>query len=105
GRSVGAVGLAVSDGGGVGQGAVAGDRRRGLGWCLAVVRRLALALEQRVAFELFLDLGGELLGGQLQRLDRLLELRRHDERLALTQIHALAYGHRSILQSVKRSPR
>ncbi len=53
-------------------------RRRGLG-------RLALrAFEQRVLLDLGLDVGHELEVGELQQLDRLLQLRRHDQRLRLS---------------------
>ena len=62
------------------------DRRR-LGLVTARLR-LLLALEQRVLLELALDVGRELEVRQLQKLDRLLELRRHHQALALTQVEA-----------------
>ena len=43
-------------------------------------------LEKRILLELLSDIGGELEVGQLQQLDRLLQLRRHDQGLALAQI-------------------
>ncbi len=50
--------------------------------------RLALlvAFEQRILFELGLDEGLELEVRHLQKLDRLLQLRRHDQGLALPQL-------------------
>jgi hypothetical protein len=43
-------------------------------------------LQQRVALQLFLDIGRQVLIRQFQQLDCLLELRRHDEGLRLAQI-------------------
>ena len=48
-----------------------------------------LALEQRIALELALDIVGEFEIRQLQQLDRLLQLRRHDQGLALLQLQPL----------------
>ena len=45
-----------------------------------------LAFEQGVLFELLFDKGRELDIGQLQQLDRLLQLRRHHQRLALPDL-------------------
>jgi hypothetical protein len=55
---------------------------------------LAGALEQRIALELVLHVGGEVQIRQLQQLDRLHELRRHHERLALANQQLLGKGHR-----------
>ena len=49
---------------------------------LAVALAL-VALQQRIAFQLGLDEGVELQVGQLQQLDRLLQLGRDDQPLAL----------------------
>ena len=57
----------------------------GLAGRCAVVGGLG-RLEKRVLLELLSDIGGELEVGQLQQLDRLLQLRRHDQGLALAQI-------------------
>ena len=45
-----------------------------------------VALEQRIALELRLDEGVELEVGQLQQPNRLLQLRRHHQLLALPQL-------------------
>ena len=49
---------------------------------------LLLALEERVLLELALDVGRQLEIAQLQQLDRLLQLRRHHQSLALTHIQS-----------------
>src|SRR5262249_38807593 len=54
----------------------------------------ARALQQRIALELVLHVGGEVEIGQLQQLDRLHELRRHHERLALADQQLLRECHR-----------
>ena len=48
-----------------------------------------VALEQRIALELALDIFGQFEIRQLQQLDRLLQLRRHDQGLALPQLQTL----------------
>ncbi len=65
------------------------------------------ALEQRVALQLLLDEGGDLLVGELQQLDRLPQLRRHDQRLALAELETRADGHRRrpFPYRLNRSPR
>ena len=50
---------------------------------------LASGLQQRVALKLGVDVGGEVEVGELQQLDRLHELRRHHERLALPDFKSL----------------
>jgi hypothetical protein len=72
--------------------AVFGGRRLGLARGLAV-RRGIVSFEQRVRFELLLDESRHLDIRQLQQLDRLLQLRRHHQRLGLTQIEALGESH------------
>ncbi len=60
-------------------------------------RRLILALgalEQRIAFELALDIGGEIEAGELQQLDGLHQLRRHHQGLALAELQSLRQRHR-----------
>jgi hypothetical protein len=52
-----------------------------------------IALKQRVLFDLALDIGGELDIGELQQLDRLLQLRGHDKGLALPDIEPLGESH------------
>ncbi len=52
------------------------------------LRALVLALEERVLLELALDVGRKLEVAQLQQLDRLLQLRRHHQGLALTHIQS-----------------
>jgi hypothetical protein len=58
--------------------ALDGDRRVDLAAGLCV-----LALQQRIALQLGLDEGLQLKVGQLQQLDRLLQLGRDDQTLAL----------------------
>ena len=61
----------------------------GLGSAPAPRRRLVVALvalEQRVALELGLDIGDEVEIGELQQLDGLHQLRRHHQRLALAEL-------------------
>ena len=48
-----------------------------------------IALEQRIAFKLAFDIGLQLEVGHLQQLDRLLQLRRHDQGLALFEFEAV----------------
>ena len=57
-------------------------RRLGLG-------RRFIALEQRILLDLGIDIEGKLDVRQLQQLDRLLQLRRHDQRLRLPKIETL----------------
>ena len=61
------------------------------------------AFEQRVALELVLDVGGEFDIGQLQKLDRLQELRRHHHRLALTHHQFCRQSHCSLLTHAERT--
>ena len=67
------------------------------------------AIEQRIAFELLFDIIGEFEIRKLQQLDRLLQLRRHDQRLALPHFESLCQRHvpppPTIRYSEKRSPR
>ena len=54
---------------------------------LALDRRLPLrAFQHRILFELLLDEGIELQVGELQQLDRLLQLRRHHQGLGGTKL-------------------
>ena len=55
--------------------------------------RRVVALEQRVLLDLALDERRQLEIGKLQQLDRLLQLRRHDERLGLPEIEPLRERH------------
>jgi hypothetical protein len=64
-----------------------GSRRRGV--TLAVPG----ALEQGIALELGLHVGGEVQIGELQQLDGLHQLRRHDERVALPDFKSLGERH------------
>ena len=48
--------------------------------------RILVALQERVLLELGVDIGGQFDVRQLQQLDRLLQLRRHDQRLGLPEI-------------------
>ena len=89
----------------VGADRVEGDFVRGGGHIAAAVhngllgpvRRLAIAavvaLEKWVALELRLQIGGQLDIRQLQQFYRLLQLRRHDQRLCLPQIQSCAERH------------
>ena len=52
-----------------------------------------LAFEQRVALKLGLDERGQLHVGELQQLDRLLQLRRHHQTVALPQLKLCGEGH------------
>lgn len=52
---------------------------------------LVLAFQQRVALQFGLDVGGQVEAGKLQQLDRLHELRRHHQRLALAEFQPRAY--------------
>ena len=60
----------------------------------AIDRLGAGAFQQRILLDLLGNEGLDLEIRQRQQLDRLLELRRHDERLALPQIEAGTEGHR-----------
>ena len=51
------------------------------------------AFEQRVLFELPFDVGGQIQVRELQQLDRLHQLRRHHERLALAHLQSLSQCH------------
>ena len=74
---------------GIGRRIVAG---RGLGLGVALLG-LGVALQERVALELALDIGDEVEVGELQQLDGLHQLRRHHQRLALPQFELGAEGH------------
>ena len=66
---------------------VAGGGRRLVG--VTVARRLIVGIgagEQRVLFQLGLDKGLKLDVRQLQQFDRLLQLRRYDQTLALSKL-------------------
>ena len=56
----------------------------------AVAVVFAGALEQRIALELPLDIGGQIQVRELQQLDGLHQLRRHHERLALPDFESVA---------------
>ncbi|MEY9981414.1 hypothetical protein ABH995_000751 [Bradyrhizobium yuanmingense] len=58
------------------------DFSRGFGTSYTVIG----SLEQRVSLELLLHEGHEVEIGQLQQLDRLHQLRRHDQRLRLPEL-------------------
>ena len=47
------------------------------------------AFEERIAFELGFDIGGKIEARKLQKLDRLQELRRHDQGLALAHFEPM----------------
>ena len=66
-----------------------------------------LAFEQRVLLEFGFDVFREFQIGKLQQLDRLLQLRRHDQGLALSQLQTLCQRHvpPRPRYSEKRSPR
>ena len=51
------------------------------------------ALQQRIFFELALDVGGQIQVRELQQLDGLHQLRRHHERLALAHLQSLRQRH------------
>ena len=72
---------------------------RGVTPTLDRLRRVALrllALQQRIAFQLGLDEVLQLEVRQLQQLDRLLQLRRHHQRLRLPEVEAGAQRHRRV---------
>ena len=54
-------------------------------------------LQQRITFEFLFDIGNQIEIGQLQELDRLHQLRRHDQRLALPEFEfrEKRHGHQS----------
>ena len=56
-------------------------------------RTCFVALEERILFELLLDECREFDVRHLQQLDRLLQLRRHDQRLALAELQSLGQRH------------
>ena len=62
----------------------------------------AFRFEQRIALQLFRDEGFDFQIGQRQQLDRLLQLRRHHQRLAVPQVEARAERHG---YKLKPSPR
>ena len=55
---------------------------------------VAGALQQRIALELALDIGGQIQTRELQQLDGLHQLRRHHQRLALAELESLRQRHR-----------
>ena len=67
-------------------------------WAALLARHVAAfglgALEERVALEFGLDIGGEIEMGELQQLDRLQQLRRHHQGLALAELQPLQQTHR-----------
>ncbi len=81
-----------------------GEEFAGVGRAVATIvfgrfgrRRVLLAgrgFEQRVLVELLGDEGLDLEVGERQQLDRLLELRRHHQRLGLAQVEAGGEAHR-----------
>src|SRR6266568_890602 len=60
---------------------------------LALAVALAGLLEQRIALELVVDIGGEIQIGELQQLDGLHQLRRHHQRVALPKFESLRERH------------
>ncbi len=61
---------------------------------IADLGRLGLGpLQQRITLELGIDVGGEVEVGELQKLDRLQELRRHHQGLALAHLEPLQQTH------------
>ena len=93
----------------VGSGIVARFLAHFVGRRAALDRDLA-GVEQRIAFERLADEGLDLEVRQRQQLDRLLELRRHRQRLALSEVEARTQRHRSVSPCrrhyrVKPSPR
>ena len=70
-------------------GALAGGAFRGAFRRFIDRRGLAVvAFQQRIFFQLGFAIFGQFDIGQLQQLDRLLQLRRHDQRLALPQLQS-----------------
>ena len=63
-------------------------RNRGVR-CRSFLKARLASFEQRVLLDLSVDKLGELKVRKLQLLDRLLQLRRHDQRLCLTQLQPL----------------
>src|SRR3546814_4539469 len=51
------------------------------------------ALQQGIALELLLDIGHQFQVGELQQLDSLLQLRRHNERLAMPEFKTGTESH------------
>ena len=88
----GKIALVTGAGSGVGRGAAVALMRAG--WTVALVGRRALGggiralvtLQQRVALQLLLDKGGSFQVGELQQLDGLTQLRRHDQGLRLPEL-------------------
>ena len=70
------------------------DRRQGAAIGLApIFRAVPGALQQRVALELPLHIGGKIEIGELQQLDGLHQLRRHYQRVALPNLETLSERH------------
>src|SRR5262249_50982410 len=65
-----------------------------LGGAAVVIGR---PLEQRIALKLRFNIGRQVQAGELQQLDGLHQLRRHDERLALPHFKFLRERHRGVL--------
>ena len=64
-----------------------------------------LALEQRVPLKLGLDEGGKLDIGELQQLDRLLQLRRHHQAVALPKLKLCGERHTYSGRAVESRPK
>ena len=64
-----------------------------------------VALKQRIALQLFLDEGRDFLIGVLEELDGLTQLRRHDQRLGLSELESGTDRHRRLGYNENLSPR
>src|SRR6185437_11107986 len=64
--------------------------------------RCFIPLQQRVPFQLLLDERGDLDIVELQQLDGLTQLRRHDQGLALAEIETRGYRHAAIIGPLVR---
>ena len=62
-------------------------------WPIRVALAISRSLQQRIALEFALHVGSEVQIGQLQQLDGLHQLRRHDERMALPNFESLDERH------------
>ena len=72
---------------------IVGGRRLGLDRFGLGIGIAFVTLQQRIALELGLDIGLQLKVGQLQQLDRLLQLRRDHKALALSQLQSWTERH------------
>jgi hypothetical protein len=88
--------------GGVGDPGRFGRGRLRCGRAILVARRFD---QQRVGLELALDVAGQFQLRELQQLDRLLQLRRHHQRLSLAQLQARREAHRSWIAGHQRENR